>query len=72
MKHSAAGALAAARSDPEYVRDHFDCSVPYLHQQIWLLAEMQKDESAKTTAMERLKVPRGKVLTAAILPIKSF
>jgi hypothetical protein len=55
MKHSAAGAHAAARIDLEYVRDHFDCGVPYLHQVIGLLAEMQQDESAKANAMERLK-----------------
>jgi len=55
MKHSAAGAHAADRSDLEYVRDHFDCSVPYLHQMIGLYAGMQHDESAKAIAMERLK-----------------
>jgi hypothetical protein len=55
MKHSAAGSHAAARSELEYVRDHFDCGVPYLHQMIGLLAEAQQDEVAKATAMERLK-----------------
>jgi hypothetical protein len=49
----AAGSHAAARSDLEYVRDHFDCGVPYLHQMIGLLAH--QDESAKANAMERLK-----------------
>jgi hypothetical protein len=39
----------------EYVRDHFDCGVPYLHQMIGLLAGVQHDELAKATAMERLK-----------------
>jgi len=55
MKHLAAGSRAAARSDLEYVRDHFDCGVPYLHQMIGLLAGMQQDELGKATAMERLK-----------------
>jgi hypothetical protein len=49
MKHMAAGSHAAARSDLEYVRDHFDCGVPYLHQMIGLLAGMQQDEPAKAT-----------------------
>jgi hypothetical protein len=55
MKHSAGGAHAAARSDLEYVRDHFDCGVPYLHQVIGLLADMQQDEAAQAYSMERLK-----------------
>jgi len=55
MTHMAAGSHAAARSDLEYVRDHFDCGVPYLHQMIGLLAGMQQDELAKAAAMERLK-----------------
>jgi hypothetical protein len=55
MKHSAAGSHAAARSELEYVRDHFECGVPYLHQMIGLLAGAQQDEVAKATAMERLK-----------------
>ena len=55
MKHAAAGDHAAARSDLEYVRDHFDCGVPYLHQMIGLYADMQQDESAKAMTMERLK-----------------
>src|SRR5450631_1652342 len=55
MNHIASGAHSSARSDLEYVRDHFDCGIPYLHQMIGLLAGMQKDELAKATAMERLK-----------------
>jgi hypothetical protein len=55
MNHVAAGSHAAARSDLEYVRDHFDCGVPYLHQMIGLLAGSQQDELTKATAMERLK-----------------
>ena len=55
MGHLAAGSHAAARSDLEYVRDHFDCGVPYLHQMIGLIAIMQGDEPAKAAAMERLK-----------------
>ena len=55
MAQLAAGSHAAARSDLEYLRDHFDCGVPYLHQMIGLLAGMQQDELAKATAMERLK-----------------
>jgi hypothetical protein len=55
MNHSAAGSHAEARSDLEYVRDHFDCGVPYLHQMIGLLAGMQGDETAKAASSERLK-----------------
>ncbi len=55
MNHLTAGSHRAARSDLEYVRDHFDCGVPYLHQMIGLLAEFEQDELAKATAMERLK-----------------
>lgn len=53
MQHQAAGDHAAALIDLEYVRDHFDCSVPYLHQMIWLYAT--KDEAVRRTAAERLK-----------------
>jgi serine/threonine protein kinase len=58
MNHLRAGSLASlatARSDLEYVRDHFDCGVPYLHQMIGLLAGIQQDEPAKASAIERLK-----------------
>jgi hypothetical protein len=55
MKHSGPGSLAAARSDLEYVRDHIDCGVPYLHQMIGIIAGMQQDASAMAAAMERLK-----------------
>lgn len=55
MNHLTAGSRAAARMDLEYVRDHFDCGVPYLHQMIGLLAGMQRDEPARNIAMERLK-----------------
>ena len=47
MNHLAAGSHAAARSDLEYIRDHFDCGVPYLHQMIGMLAGTQQDEVAK-------------------------
>jgi len=55
MSHLAAGSHAAARSDLEYIRDHFDCGIPYLHQMIGLVAGIQQDESAKANAIERLK-----------------
>jgi hypothetical protein len=55
MTLSAAGSHAAALTELEYVRDHFDCGVPYLHQMIGLLAGAQQDEVAKASAMERLK-----------------
>ncbi|HEY1755225.1 MAG TPA: hypothetical protein VGG72_07490 [Bryobacteraceae bacterium] len=55
MKHISEGAHAAARAELEYVRDHFDCGVPYLHQWIGLLAGMQQDLAAKASAAERLK-----------------
>lgn len=53
MQHKATGNHAAALIDLEYVRDHFDCGIPYLHQMIWLYAGM--DESVRRTALERLK-----------------
>jgi hypothetical protein len=55
IKQAKEGSLAAARSDLEYVRDHFDCGVPYLHQMIGIIAGMQQDEGAIATAMGRLK-----------------
>ena len=53
MQYTAAGDRAAALLDLEYVRDHFDCGAPYLHQMIWLFAGT--DESVRQTAAERLK-----------------
>jgi hypothetical protein len=55
MAHLSVRSHAAARSDLEYVRDHFDCGVPYLHQMIGLIALIQGDEPAIAAAMERLK-----------------
>ncbi len=55
MKHLSAGSYADARTDLEYVRDHFDCGVPYLHQMIGLVAGMQEDATAKDASSERLK-----------------
>jgi len=55
MSHLSAGSHAAARNDLEYIRDHFDSGIPYLHQVIGLLAGMQKDEPARASAIERLK-----------------
>jgi len=55
MQHLAAGSRAAARADLEYVRDHFDCGIPYLHQMIGLLAGMEQDTPAKSAAVERLQ-----------------
>src|ERR1700722_1498763 len=54
-KHHDDGALSAARIDYEYIRDHFDCGVPYLHQIIGMIAAAQNDEAAKAQAMERLR-----------------
>ncbi len=54
-KHHDDGALSAARADYEYIRDHFDCGVPYLHQIIGMIAAVQNDEAAKALAMERLR-----------------
>jgi hypothetical protein len=53
MNQLAAGSHPVARSNLEYVRDHFDCGAPYLHQMIGLLAH--QDEQAKANAMELLK-----------------
>jgi hypothetical protein len=55
INHLAASSHAAARGDLEYVRDHFDCGIPYLHQVIGLVAGIQQDELAKANAIERLK-----------------
>jgi len=54
-KHHADGALSSARANYEYIRDHFDCGVPYLHQVIGMIAAAQNDEAAKALAMERLR-----------------
>ena len=55
MDRSTAGCNAEARADLEYVRDHFDCGVPYLHQMIGPIAAIQGDEPAKAAALERLR-----------------
>lgn len=55
FNHMNAKALAAARGDLEYVRDHFDCSVPYLHQMIGIIADGEGDAEAKAAATARLK-----------------
>ena len=55
LDHVAKGTHAAARSDLEYARDHFDCGIPYLHQMIGLLAGLEGDESGKAVCVERLK-----------------
>ena len=44
-----------ARQALETIRDHIDCSSPYLHELIAFLARMDRDEPAKTQAVERLK-----------------
>jgi hypothetical protein len=53
MQHKAARDHAAALIDLEYVRDHFDCGVPCLHQMIWLYAG--EDESVRRNVAERLR-----------------
>jgi hypothetical protein len=55
INHYTAGSHAAARNDLEYIRDHFDCGIPYLHQMIALLAEMQGDGPGKAASLDRLK-----------------
>jgi hypothetical protein len=55
MSRLSAGSLAEARADLEYIRDHFDCGIPYLHQMIGMIAGMQNDHTAKAAAMERLR-----------------
>jgi hypothetical protein len=55
MGHMASGDFTAARTDLEYVRDHFDCSVPHLHQAIAYISETLQDEPGKAAAMDRLK-----------------
>jgi hypothetical protein len=55
INRSAAGSFAEARNDLEYVRDHLDCGIPYLHQMIGLLAGLQGDEQVKAASLERLK-----------------
>ena len=55
MSRLSTGSFAEARADLEYIRDHFDCSIPYLHQMIGMIAGTQNDHTAKAAAMERLK-----------------
>jgi hypothetical protein len=55
LKRFSAGSFAEARADLEYIRDHFDCGIPYLHQMIGMIAGLQKDHTAKAAAIERLK-----------------
>jgi len=55
MDHIHTRDLAAARTNLEYVRDHFECGIPYLHQMIGLIAGMQGDDAANAAATERLK-----------------
>lgn len=44
-----------ARAALELIRDHINCSVPYLHELIAFLARMDNDEVGKAAAVERLK-----------------
>jgi hypothetical protein len=53
--HIKSGSHAKARADLEYIRDHLNCAIPYLHQLIGLLADVQRDEAARIAADERLK-----------------
>jgi hypothetical protein len=53
--HLQSGSHAKARADLEYVRDHLNCAIPYLHQVIGLIADVQQDEIARAAADERLK-----------------
>lgn len=55
LAHMASGNNAAARTDLEYVRDHFDCGVPYLHQAIAAISGLLQDEPSKAAALERLR-----------------
>jgi hypothetical protein len=45
----------ATRAHLEYVRDHFDCSVPFLHWKIALDAAANGDEEARAYAVQRLE-----------------
>jgi hypothetical protein len=44
-----------ARAALESLRDHIDCSIPYVHELIAFLARMDYDLAAKTAAVDRLK-----------------
>ena len=43
-----------ARATLELIRDHIDCSTPYLHELIAFLARQDHDEAAMAAAVERL------------------
>jgi hypothetical protein len=47
--------LATARMELENIRDHITCSVPYVHQMIAMVANLQSDDAAKAAAAARLK-----------------
>ena len=44
-----------ARTALDQIRDHIDCSSPYLHELIAFFAHMDGDEEAKAIAIERLQ-----------------
>jgi hypothetical protein len=78
IKVQAASALWQVKSYPESqrmleeVRDHIDCGVPYLHQMIAFLAGMQGDETAKSSAAERLMEFGPQFTVPAEFSIKPF
>jgi hypothetical protein len=43
-----------AQSTLEYIRDHIDCSIPYLHELIAFTGRLNGDEMARATSVERL------------------
>jgi hypothetical protein len=46
---------AQARAALEMIRDHIDCSSPYLFELLAMVARMGNDEAARAQAIERLK-----------------
>lgn len=47
--------MPARRSALEHLRDHIDCSVPYVYELLAFFAHLEKDESAHRAALEQLK-----------------
>lgn len=50
----ASTSLPAARAALEMLRDHIDCSVPYVHELIAFFARGENDEAAVAASLERL------------------
>jgi hypothetical protein len=48
-------AVSRKRAILENLRDHVDCSIPYVHQLIALFASVQRDEEARSAAILKIR-----------------